>query len=82
MRSYERRITDVRYKNLRAEMAREGVAIKQISEFLGVRFATVSDKLNGRSRFFSDEAIKIKRKFFPNCSIEYLFDPEDQQHTA
>lgn len=65
-----------RYKNLRAEMARNGVTIKQIAELLGVRFATVSDKMNGRSRFFCDEAIKIKRKFFPNLPIEYLFDDE------
>lgn len=65
-----------RYKNLRAEMARNGVTIKEIAELLGVRFATVSDKMNGRSRFFCDEAIKIKRKFFPNLPIEYLFDDE------
>lgn len=70
-----------RYKNLRAEMARNGVTIKQIAESLGVRFATVSDKLNGRSRFFCDEVIHIKRKFFPNHSIEYLFDDE-HDHTA
>ncbi|RKO63229.1 helix-turn-helix domain-containing protein [Caldibacillus debilis] len=72
-----------RYKNLRAEMARNGVTIRQIADLLGVRFATISDKLNGRSRFFCDEAIRIKRHFFPDCSLEYLFDDEDeQQHTA
>lgn len=71
-----------RYKNLRAEMARNGVTIRQIAESLGVRFATISDKLNGRSRFFCDEAFHIKRHFFPNCSIEYLFDDDDQQDTA
>lgn len=70
-----------RYKNLRAEMARHGVTVRQIAELLGVRFATVSDKLNGRSRFFTDEAIRIKQHFFPNCSLEYLFD-DDKQNTA
>lgn len=72
----------VLYKNLRAEMARNGVTIKQIAEFLDVRFATVSDKLNGRSRFFYDEAIRIKRHFFPSHSVEYLFDDGDQNRTA
>ena len=75
-----------RYKNLRAEMARKGVTVRQIAQFLKVRFATVSDKLNGRSRFFCDEAIQIKRRFFPECPLEYLFDDEhlyaDRSDTA
>lgn len=70
------------YKNLRAEMARSGVTITQIADLLGVRFATVSDKLNGRSRFFCDEAIHIKRSFFPNHSVEYLFDQDERDITA
>jgi transcriptional regulator with XRE-family HTH domain len=69
------------YKNLRAEMARKGVTLGQIAKLLNVRFATVSDKLNGRSRFFCDEALRIKRHFFPDFSIDYLFD-DDQEHTA
>ncbi|GIO07980.1 XRE family transcriptional regulator [Brevibacillus reuszeri] len=70
------------YKNLRAEMARSGVTITQLAGLLGVRFATVSDKMNGRSRFFCDEAIRIKREFFPSLTIEYLFAQDDQQNTA
>lgn len=65
-----------RLKNLRAEMARHGVTVGMIADFLNVRYATVSDKLNGRSRFFADEAIRIKRRFFPTLPIEYLFDDE------
>ncbi|MFB6364512.1 XRE family transcriptional regulator [Paenibacillus elgii] len=72
----------MRYRNLRAEMARNGVTIQQLANSLGVRFATVSDKINGKSRFFCDEAFYIRRNFFPNCSFEYLFDPDDQQTTA
>ncbi|UUZ80679.1 helix-turn-helix domain-containing protein [Paenibacillus sp. P26] len=71
----------LQYRNLRAEMARNGVTITQIAKLLGVRFATVSDKLNGRSRFFCDEAILIKRHFFQDCLLEYLFD-DDRQSTA
>jgi len=63
-------------------MAREGIVIRQIAELLNVRFATVSDKLNGRSRFFCDEAIKIKRAFFPNQSVEYLFDQDEEEGEA
>ncbi|WP_260506970.1 MULTISPECIES: XRE family transcriptional regulator [Brevibacillus] len=62
-------------------MARRGITIRQLAESLGVRFATISDKLNGKSRFFCDEAFHIKRNFFPDCSFEYLFD-KDEQYTA
>lgn len=64
------------HKNLRAEMAREGITIGDIAEFLGVRHATISDKVNGKFRFYYDEALAIKNRFFPNCSLEYLFESE------
>lgn len=61
------------YRNLKAEMAREGILSKDIAVFLGVREATISDKLNGKYRFYYDEAYSIKKHFFPNCELEYLF---------
>lgn len=69
------------YKNLRAEMARNDVTIGEMAEALGVRYATVSDKLNGKSRFYYDEASKIKRHFFPSCQLEYLFE-SNNHYTA
>lgn len=69
------------YRNLRAEMARNGVTVGDVARMLNVRFATVSDKMNGRSRFYFDEASKIKTEFFPECSLEYLFEHE-QKSTA
>ncbi|WP_428993679.1 XRE family transcriptional regulator [Brevibacillus choshinensis] len=69
----------MRYKNLRAEMARQTITVGELAKLLGVRYATVSDKLNGRSRFFYDEASHIRRKFFPKCSLEYLFEQTDEQ---
>ncbi|MEK3729658.1 MULTISPECIES: helix-turn-helix transcriptional regulator [unclassified Lysinibacillus] len=66
------------YKNLRAEMAREGITMVDISEFLNVRYATVNDKVNGKYRFYYDEALMIKKHFFPQCSLEYLFEKEDE----
>jgi hypothetical protein len=69
-------------KNLRAEMARNDIKIKDLSTLLGVRYATVCDKLNGKSQFCMNEAFMIKGQFFPNCSLEYLFDTGDHQNTA
>lgn len=64
------------YRNLEAEMARKNIPRKDLAELLGVRYATVIDKLKGKSRFTLDEAFKIKDKYFPDLSFEYLFETE------
>jgi len=69
-------------RNLRAEMAREGITIKDLSVYLGVRYATVCDKINGRNKFYLEEAFKIRKKFFPSCTVEYLFEHENHHNTA
>ncbi|MEC0092856.1 helix-turn-helix domain-containing protein [Paenibacillus macquariensis] len=69
------------YENLRAEMKRKKVLISDLATALGTRRATVSDKINGKSRFYYDEASGIKKIFFPDCEIEYLFSSSDQ-HTV
>lgn len=64
------------YKNLDAEMARIGISKKDLAKFLNQRYPTVVDKTNGKSRFRLDEAMAIKKRFFPDKSIEYLFEAE------
>lgn len=64
------------FPNLEAEMARKGLKGKDLAKVLGVRIATVYDKLNGKYSFSLDEAMKIKQTFFPEYSIEYLFSKE------
>jgi len=65
------------YKNLAAEMARKGITKKDLAKLLNMRYPTVVDKTNGKSRFYLDEAIKIKDIFFPDLDLEYLFDSDD-----
>lgn len=67
------------YHNLKAEMARKGIKVKDIADLLKVRRATASDKINGKYRFYCDEAIKIKKTFFPDLSIDYLFQSKNDQ---
>lgn len=62
------------YKNLMAEMARKGISKKDLAEFLKMRYPTIVDKTNGKSRFYLDEAFKIRNKFFPDCDLNYLFE--------
>lgn len=67
------------YRNLEAEMAREGITRKDLAETLGVRYATIIDKMKGRYSFTLDEAFIIRNKFFPHLSFEYLFERDENQ---
>jgi hypothetical protein len=60
-------------------MARKGITMVDIANFLNLRYATVNDKVNGKYRFYYDEALKIKQRFFPNQSLEYLFEKDNEQ---
>lgn len=66
------------YINLVKIMKSSNVSKKDIATFLGLRYATVLDKFSGKSRFFYDEAKKIKDNYFPEFDIEYLFDVDDK----
>lgn len=67
------------YKNLEAEMIRNGILKKDIAKCLGVRDAIVLDKMNGKSTFTLDEALKIKNTYFSGMIIEYLFKKYEKE---
>jgi DNA-binding XRE family transcriptional regulator len=69
------------FRNLEAEMARQRITKGDLAKFLGVRYATVVDKTKGRSRFYYEECLSIKKHFFPDCELEYLF-AVDQENIA
>lgn len=66
------------YRNLEAEMARHSIKRKNLSDEIGVKYSTISDKLNGRTPFTFDETVKIKKTFFPELPLEYLFDKSEK----
>ena len=70
------------YRNLNAEIARNGLTKMDLAKYLGVRSATVYDKMKGKYSFTLDEAFRIKKKFFPDLELEYLFerDVESENH--
>ena len=57
-------------------MKKTNITQKQIAELLNIRQATVSDKVQGKSQFNFEEALKIKKVFFPEYDLEYLFSKE------
>lgn len=65
------------YRNLVAEMTRNQIKKTDLAKLLNLRYATILDKLNGKSRFFYDEAKTIKNQYFAGLSLEYLFDSGD-----
>lgn len=70
------------YRNLLAEMARKNITKKEIANFLDLRVATICDKINGKYSFKLDEAFKIKKEFFPQLSVEYLFEVEETKKVS
>ena len=64
------------YSKLLEAMKRKKITITQIANLLNCRIATVSDKINGtvEKGFYFDEAFKIQKVFFPEYSLEYLFE--------
>lgn len=66
------------YINLIKEMKAKKITFTQVADLLGCQLNTVSDKADGtvKSGFSIDEAILIKKVFFPEYDIEYLFKRE------
>lgn len=64
------------YQNLLKVMKEKNVTYSQISELLKCQLRTVSDKANGNveAGFSIDEAIAIKKVFFPEYDIFFLFE--------
>lgn len=62
------------YLNLKIEMLKKNISIEEIAKILNLHRNTVSYKINGKGIFDMDEADKIKTNFFPDSSIEYLFE--------
>ena len=57
--------------NLINEKKNKKITSKQIANLLNTREATISDKLNGKSRFSFDEAITIQ-KVLDICQLVWL----------
>lgn len=61
------------YNNLFAEMARNRIKKKDITDCLCVGEKTLRNYLNGTSKISWNDAVKIRNTFFPDLDIEYLF---------
>lgn len=62
------------YANLRAEMSRDNIGIKDIARTCDFNRDTLARKLAKKSPLYLDEAFKIQQAFFPDKELRYLFD--------
>lgn len=60
-------------KNIEEIRKIKGVALVDIADLLGVDSRTVRSKIDGVSDFKFGETIAIKKAFFPEYELEYLF---------
>jgi len=63
------------YLNLKAEISRKNMTVKALAQLLGMRYCTLTGKINGKAPFTIDEAFRIC-EVFEGCTIEYLFKKE------
>lgn len=66
------------YPNLEAEMARKKITQSQLAGILGITPTTLCFKLNGKSVLSLKECVEIKRKAFPDKTLDYLFATEER----
>ena len=64
------------FDNLKAEMARNNLTILDLSKDteLNLSYETLRNKFLGKTEWNKKEMWLIKKKYFPNKSIEYLFE--------
>ena len=64
----------MRFTTLRAEMARKGLKGTDIAKALQISKKSAYNKINGITEFTLKETITIRDKFFPDMTIDFLFN--------
>lgn len=70
------------FPNLCAEMTRHAVETVDVARVTHRTAKTVRDKINGKADFTLPEIYAIRDAFFPNLSIDYLFEREIKRSSA
>ena len=61
------------YRNVKAELARQGLKLEDLAEALNLTIGTVSMKLNGKYPITFREAVRIKAILGVDTPLEELF---------
>lgn len=60
-------------KNIEEIRKNKGVTLVDIADLLEIDYRTVRSKINGVTDFSFGETVAIKKAFFPEYELEYLF---------
>lgn len=66
------------FSNLDAEMARNKMNLKILSERTGIGYESLKNKKSGATEFKRSEMVSIKKEF-PECSLDYLFATDEAE---
>ena len=70
-------MSEVKVKNLEAEMKRNKISRSYIANLLGLSYRTIHSRFNGETEWGYSECIKVRDTYFPDMSLDYLFKTED-----
>lgn len=64
------------YSNVKAELARKGLTVVDLSNKTGIRYQSLTDKINGKAPLKFEEARAIKNALSVDIPLEKLFELE------
>lgn len=65
------------YPELKAAIARNGIKHGEIANLLEKTETTISSKMNGKSSFSVEEAIKVWKAYFSDIPFDILFNGKE-----
>lgn len=69
---------EVKVDNLEAEMKRNKISRSDIANLLGLSYRTIHSRFNGESEWGYTECVKVRDAYFPNMTLDYLFETEEK----
>ena len=62
------------YPNLKAELARKGIKLTELSQTTGIPYQTLTSKMSGKTQFTYKETLLIKKALEIDLPLEELFE--------
>lgn len=66
------------HRNLKAEMIRANLSVKKLAMLLGITERSLRNKINGKTEFSLNEALKVRNTISPSMGLEELFEKDEK----
>lgn len=74
-----KKLPEVKVDNLEAEMKRNKISRSDIANLLGLSYRTIHSRFNGESEWGYAECVKVRDAYFPDKTLDYLFETEEKE---